>query len=166
MIVNRTQLAEVFGVSMPTVDAWTRAGCPIEKRGARGVQAEYDTAKVAEWRRQQAIQDATGDKQQDADEIERRTKLAKMRQEELALAKELGLVAPIAEFERAQAATFALIRTNLMNVPVRAVMQLLGETDEDTFKRKLRAEIVLALETASTQAVDLATEEDEPGAGE
>ena len=160
MIVNRTQLADVFGVSMPTVDAWVRAGCPVVQRGTRGVEWKFDTADVAKWRQERAVNDATGDKQQDANEIERRTKLAKMRQAELEVAKAMGLVAEIADFERVQSARAAVIRQNLLNVPGRAVLQLLGETDEATFKQKLRAEIVLALETAATQALDLPEDED------
>lgn len=161
MQANRTQLAEVFGVSMPTVDGWVRGGCPVVQRGSRGVEWVFDTAAVAKWLRDRAVTDATGDKQQDEAEIERRTKLAKMRQAELDLANAMKLVAPIREFERAQAARYAVIRQNCLNIPQRAVMQLLGETDEATFKQKLRAEIVLALETAATQAVELAEDEAE-----
>lgn len=160
MIVNRTELADVFGVSPPTVDAWLRAGCPIEQRGSRGVAAQYDTARVAKWRQERAIQDATGDTQQDSDEIERRTKRAKMRQAELELAKEMGLVAPIDEFRRAQAARYAIIRQNVMNVAQRAALQLVGEKDEAVFKEKLRKELALALDTAATTALDIEAEDD------
>lgn len=68
---------------------------------------------------------------------------------ELELAKARGELAPISEFERAQAIAASQIRTNCLNIPQRVVIQLLGETDEATFKDKLRAEIVLALETAA-----------------
>lgn len=161
MIVNRGQLAEVFGVSPPTVDGWVRTGCPIEKRGQRGVQAEFDTAKVGKWLRDRAVADATGDTQQDEAEIERRTKRAKMLQAELELTKARGLVAPIREFERAQAARYAMIRANCLNIPKRAALQLLGETNETTFKQKLRAEIILALETAARAQLEVAPEDEE-----
>lgn len=78
---------------------------------------------------------------------------------ELELAKARGEVAPIREFERVQTAMFAAIRANVMNVPQRVVVQLLGETDETTFKKKLRAELTLALETAA--AAELAIPDDE-----
>ena len=48
-----------------------------------------------------------------------------------------------------------------LNDGQRAVLQLLGETDEATFKRKLKAEIVLALETAAAEALELPEEEEE-----
>jgi phage terminase Nu1 subunit (DNA packaging protein) len=155
VIVNRAQLADIFGISLPTVDAWKRAGCPVLQHGAKGVAMQFDTAAVTKWRQQVILADATGDKQQDADEIDRRTKRAKMRQAELDLAKEMGLVAPIRDFERVQAARAAVVRQNIMNVPARAVLQLLGCTDESTFKQVLRKELTLALEQSANAALDL-----------
>lgn len=162
--VNRTQLAEVFGVSMPTVDGWVRAGCPVLQRGSRGVEWAFDTAAVAKWREDRAVTDATGDTQQDEAEIDRRTKRAKMLQAELELAKARGEVAPVREAERLWAAKMAIIRQNILNVPQRAVLQLLGCHDETEFKTKLKKELALALDTASTAEVELvdeATEDDE-----
>jgi phage terminase Nu1 subunit (DNA packaging protein) len=150
-------------VSLPTVDTWVRAGCPIERKGSKGVQSEFDTAKVAKWLRDRAVSDATGDQQQDAAEIDRRTKRAKMRQAELELAKELGQVAPVAEFERVQAARAAMVRTNVLNVRNRATLRLLGETDEATFKQILGEELTLALRTAYETKLEL-PEDDEPDA--
>lgn len=51
---SRAQTAEFFGVSLPTLDGWTRRGCPIEKKGAKGIQAEYDLLAVAQWKFEQA----------------------------------------------------------------------------------------------------------------
>ncbi|QPB08614.1 terminase small subunit [Burkholderia phage Mica] len=131
---------------------------PVMQRGARGIEWSFDLADVISWyARRQA--EAAGGAVDDIKEIEKRTARAKMEQAELALAEAKGLVAPIKEFERAQAAMMAAIRQNVMNVPQRAVLQLLGETDEATFKRKLRAELVLALEQAA--AAELAPPDDE-----
>lgn len=71
---------------------------------------------------------------------------------ELDLAKARGELAPITEFERAQSIAAAQIRTNCLNIPQRVVIQLLGETNEEVFKEKLRAEIVQALEAAAESA--------------
>lgn len=161
MIANRAQLAEVFGVSLPTVDRWVTAGCPVVQRGSRGVEWQFDTSAVAKWRQDRAVQDATGADKQDTDEIERRTKLAKMRGAELELANALKLVAPIEEFERVQAARAAVIRQNVLNVAQRACIQLLGCTDEAEFKKKLRAELTLALDTAANAALELPDDDDE-----
>lgn len=152
--VNRTGLSEVFGVSLPTVDTWVRGGCPALQRAGKGQQWVFDTAAVAKWLRDRAVADATGEVQQDEAEIELRTKRAKMLAAELELAKSRAEVAPVKEFERVQAARWAMVRANCLNIPQRAALQLLGETDEATFKRKLRAEIVLALETAASAQLD------------
>jgi phage terminase Nu1 subunit (DNA packaging protein) len=157
-LVTRAGLAEIFGVSLPTVDLWRNAGCPYVKRGGRGIEWQFATADVAGWLRDRAIKDATGDTKTDEAEIDRRTKMAKMRAAELELAKALKEVAPIQDFERAQAAAFAEIRSNVINVTQRVVVQLLGETDETTFKAKLNAELKLALQAAAD--ADLVVAED------
>lgn len=66
-------------------------------------------------------------------------------QAELDLAKAKGEVAPVAEFERAQARMAAEVRANVMNVPARVVLSLLGETNESRFKAVLRTELAAAL---------------------
>ncbi|UOV84349.1 terminase small subunit [Klebsiella pneumoniae] len=150
--LNRSGLAEHMGVSLPTVDRWVKEGMPVVQRGARGVEWSFDLADVIRWWGDRKAAAAAGEVD-DLSEIEKRTAKAKMEQVELALAEAKALVAPISEFERAQASMMAAIRQNVMNVPQRAVLQLLGETNETTFKQKLRAELVIALEQAA--AADL-----------
>lgn len=94
-------------------------------------------------------------------------RLRKLRAEasmaELELLKARGQVAMVADFERVQAARYAMIRANCLNVPQRAVLQLLGETREETFKAKLKAELILALKTAANATLELPDEpDDEP----
>jgi phage terminase Nu1 subunit (DNA packaging protein) len=161
--VNRAELASVFGVSLPTVDAWVRNGCPFDERGAgKGKPWVFDTADVAAWRERIAGAGADNDDAIDEGKLRKRKQLAETRLAELELAKACGDVAPVREFERAQAAIFATIRANVMNVPQRVVVQLLGETDESVFKAKLRAELVLALESAASADIDVPEDEDMP----
>lgn len=80
---------------------------------------------------------------------------------ELELALLRGDVASVREFERVQSAIMATIRTNVLNVSSRAVLQLLGCTDETEFKTKLRAELTLALETAADADLDLSEDDGE-----
>lgn len=77
---------------------------------------------------------------------------------ELELAKARGQVALISEFEAVQVARNTLICVNVMNVPRRAALRLLGEKDEATFKRVLAEELRLALKTAATSELDLKDE--------
>ncbi len=157
--LNRGEVAEFFGVTPPTVDGWVRAGCPV-KKGQRGVASEFNSADVAAFLREKARQEGSGTALADESELKRRKLAAEAERAELELAKEKGEVAPVREFERAQAAAMASVRANMRNVPRRAVLQLLGCTDENEFKTKLMAEIDLALETAADADLDL-SEDDE-----
>lgn len=148
-VVSKNDLANLFGVSVPTVDGWLRNGCPVLDRGGSGRVGKYNTADVANWIRERAREEATGGVQADENQLRIRRMTAETEKAELDLAVAKSEVAPVREFEKATASLMAVIRQNIMNVPGRAVMQLLGETDETVFKTKLRAELALALETAA-----------------
>lgn len=158
-IVNRAGLAEFFGIALPTVDGWIRQGVPVVQRGGPGRQWEFDTAAVYAWRVEKVVTEATGDVQTDEMELRRRKLQAETNMAELELAKARAEVAPVKEFERAQAAAFAQIRANVMNVPQRIVVQLLGETNESVFKSKLKAELSLALHEAANAQLLIGDEE-------
>ena len=49
-LVNRAELATLFEVSLPTVDAWVRKGCPVVERGGRGREWKFHFAEVFNWR--------------------------------------------------------------------------------------------------------------------
>lgn len=157
--LNRGEVAAFFGVTPPTVDGWVRAGCPV-KKGQRGVASEFNSADVAAFLREKARQEGSGTTLADEAELKRRKLAAEAEKAELDLAKAKGEVAPVRDFERAQAMAMAAIRANMRNVPGRAVLQLLGCTDELEFKTKLMAEIDLALVTAAEADIDLDDEDD------
>lgn len=158
--LNRGEVAAFFGVTPPTVDGWVRAGCPV-KKGQRGVASEFNSADVAAFLREKARQEGSGTSLADETELKRRKLAAEAERAELELAKEKGEVAPVREMERAQSAAMAAIRANMKNVPGRAVLRLLGCTDEQEFKNTLMDEIDLALVTASEAELDLGDDEDD-----
>ena len=49
--VNRAGLAEILGVSLPTVDAYVKRGCPYVSQADRdnGIPWAFDTAAVIAW---------------------------------------------------------------------------------------------------------------------
>lgn len=164
--LNRTGVSEFFGVALNTVDAWVRQGCPVVQRGSgKGVPWKFNSADIANWLRAKAKTDALGDTPADEAELKRRKLAAETETAELTLAKARGEVASIRDFERAQAAVFAQIRANVMNAPQRLVLQLLGETDETTFKTKMRAELAKALEDAANADLVMADDDDQDGDG-
>lgn len=158
--LNRSGIAEHLDVSLPTIDRWVKDGMPVVQRGGRGVEWVFDLADVIQWYANRKAE-AAGGATDDLAEIEKRTARAKMERAELEVAEAKGLVAPIAEFQRVQAAMMATLRQNIMNVPQRAVLQLLGETNETTFKQKLRAELTLALEQSAAADLDVQPDDDE-----
>ena len=154
-IVNRTGLSDVFGVALNTIDSWIKRGCPVvQKGGGRGQEWKFNTADVGKWLRADAAAEAKGIKDATKEELERRKGQASTELVELELAKAKGEVADIADFERATAMLMGEIRQNVLNVPQRVVLTLLGEKDETVFKEKLKAELTLALETAANADLD------------
>lgn len=49
-------MAGWFEVSLPTVEAWVRKGCPVVQRGSRGVPWVFDLLDVAKWRYARDVQ--------------------------------------------------------------------------------------------------------------
>jgi len=162
-VVNRSRLAALHGVSLPTIDAWVREGMPVVKRGSRGVEWEFDPAACYAWRMQRELDkskreaDAGGGDPESLDALERRKLLAQTVEAELKLAKARGEVADVALMERNLARAFATVRASLRQVPSRAVSLLIGETDERRFKSVLLQEIDQALDVLAT--ADLMAEE-------
>lgn len=55
-LVNRADLAGIFGVSVNTVTSWIEKGCPYVERGSNGVEWQFDTAAVIDWKIQRAVE--------------------------------------------------------------------------------------------------------------
>lgn len=150
--VNKAGLASVFGVSLVTIEAWIRNGCPVEERGAgKGKPWVFDTADVAAWREQKAAEDASGEDFADEAALKRRKLLAATLAEELALAREKSQVALIDEFEKVWSGTWAKVRQNVMGVAQRVALSLVGEQSEARIKEVLRAELSEALRQSTKE---------------
>ncbi|CAN7412632.1 hypothetical protein LJR296_002441 [Cupriavidus necator] len=139
MEVTDAQLASLAGVSSRRIRQLAEQGT-IERKGPN----RYRLGDAF----QSLIEDAAG-----AGSELQKQRIRKLKADadrvEFELLKVRGEVAPVSDFERAQAAFATTIRANIMNVPARAVLQLLGETNETAFKEKLRAELVRALTAAA-----------------
>lgn len=152
-IVGRQEIADLFGVSGPTVDSWMRNGAPYLVQGSKGISWEINTAEISEWLVNRAVDEATGKTQADEATIDRRMKAAKMQRQELALEKEKQLVAPIDEMSQALSVVFAEMRAALRIIPGRVYSALVGETDESRFKTVIQSEIDNALKNLSSEKV-------------
>ena len=160
--VNRSELSGIFGVSLPTVDMWVRSGCPGIKVGAgKGGGWEFDTAEVSQWLQKRAADNASGGELADENAVKRRRAAISLKADELDLAQKMALVAPIEEFERAQAKMFAMLRQAIMTVPARVAMGLVGEKSEIRIKQVLTAELADALNRVAEQELELDDEADD-----
>ena len=105
--VNRAELAEILGVSLPTITSKVSKGMPFEQRGGRGREWTFDTAAVFEWEKEQAIINATGDLSSVTDdELKRRKLAAETTLVELEAGKKRGDLIPREEIEKMFKKTF------------------------------------------------------------
>lgn len=165
-VVNRADLANINGVSLPTIDDWVRRGCPVMQRGARGRAWQFNTAEVRNWRdddiRAQAVEAGPVTK----DELILRKLRAETEQAELDLSKARNELVPVEQFDRAMTKAFGEVRAGFRNVlPSRAARRLIGESDETKMKEVLIDEvdqILLVLSDSDLiHETDLEVEDDE-----
>ncbi|APG47305.1 terminase small subunit [Phaeobacter inhibens] len=157
--VNRTELAEINGVSMPTVDDWVSRGCPVIQHGARGRAWIFNTADVRSWRDDDIRAQTSHTGNASKSELLLRKLAAETEQAELDLAKAKEQVVPVEQYERALTKAFGEVRAGLRNVlPQRAARRLMGESDETRFKDVLREEVDHVLEALADR--DLVEESD------
>lgn len=156
--VNRTELAEFFGIAMPTVDEWIRRGCPVIAKGSKGKPWKFNTADVSDWRIQRTRDEATGVAAATESELRIRKLAAETGKVELEFAIAKGEVAPIRQFEIAMTKAYAEVRASMRIIPVRVTRMIVGETDELVIKRKISEEIDKALDALAE--AELLTDED------
>lgn len=139
--VTDAQLAALAGVSTRRIRQLVEEG-RLQKRGRnRYLMGEAFAALVEAMSGGDAAAELT------------KERLRKLKAEaslsELELAKARGEVAPLAECQKQWETFCVTLRANMLNIPTRAVMSLLGETSERRFMAVLRDEITLALKTAA-----------------
>lgn len=95
LVVNRGQLAELLGVSKPTVDAYVKRGLPFIKRGGRGSEYQFKAAQALNWYREhveQAPPLAHVKNCETIQDLERRLLIARVQKAEIEAAEAMGEV--------------------------------------------------------------------------
>lgn len=132
-ILNRKDVAEVFGCSLPTVDVWIGEGMPAVKQGAKGSPWEFDSVAVHQWlvkkakatRRTRANRFGEGGEtpEQPEGESGEEAKARKARADaslsELELAEALKLVAPVAVIAKTLSDEISKARARILAIPVK-----------------------------------------------
>lgn len=165
-LVNRSELAEVLGVSLVTVDNWTAAGCPFRRKPVRkGVgQWEFEVGAVVEWRLERERKSALGELANVTEIEARRRKLAAeaaMAEHELAVAQ--GKAASIADAERTWGRMIAAARAKFLSMGAKLGPQVAIESDLETCKALIdaaNAEALAELSSYDPGPVDESPEEE------
>lgn len=163
-IVNRQELAEILGYSLPTVSAWVEEGCPAVTRGGRGKSFEFDTADVVKWllarerqdRKQAAaagarakIEDASGEITIDVARL--RHEVAKAKSAEIDLAAKIGALAPLEMVAKVVSNEIANARARLLSIPVKLRPTFHLETGSAEGAKKLVNETEKLIRDALTE---------------
>jgi len=64
-LLNRAQIAQIFGVSENTVDKWRAKGMPVEVEGGNGVPYGFKFSDCKAWRDQEQAREAAAKKEAD-----------------------------------------------------------------------------------------------------
>jgi phage terminase Nu1 subunit (DNA packaging protein) len=128
--VNRRQLADILGISMPTVTSWTDQGMPFTREGSKSAEWEFDTRACIEWFAGNKLKlkargpapganpfDEDGTKPETIEEAERRKMVANADKAEVQVAKEAGILVPISEVASVVAEENARIRARILTIP-------------------------------------------------
>lgn len=126
MRVNRRELADVLGITLPTVTAWANAGMPAVVAGSKGVEWVFDTADCVKWYAEHKHKKATaptddpfepGKKPETIEEASRRKEIAHADRAEVMVAKEAGRLVPIEEVAAVVMDENARVRARLLTIP-------------------------------------------------
>lgn len=138
MSCNLQGIADILGVSKPTVNSWVGDGLPFTKRGAKGVEWEFSPPDVVRWYaerhaaraiekheaknppRRSAKDDpfvAPGEGGETIEEAELRHKSALADKHEMAAAKEAGTLVPIDEVAAIVMQEYASAKVRILGIP-------------------------------------------------
>lgn len=151
-LVNIIELSAMLGVHKNTVFEWIKAGMPVAVKAGRGEKGghQFLMSDVLDWHKGRAVIQATGSNDaMSAEEAKRRKLMAEAGLQEIELAKKQSLVVELADIERDLSNRFAQMRSNLLKIPERTAIRLIGETEETRIKQIIREELIQAMETIS-----------------
>ncbi len=145
-IVNRAQLANLCKVSLPTVDAWLRQGCPAVERGSKGRECRIDIAAVIDWRVRTAVEDAVsgiqdGEGKVSQKEADRRRAVANAITAEVDADNALKAVVSRFDAESVMADFCQALRSGLSNAGSRIAGSTTMLTDPNEIRDVCEAEI-------------------------
>ncbi|MEO1265938.1 MAG: terminase small subunit [Pseudomonadota bacterium] len=173
--VNKSGLAEHFGVELPTVDAWLRRGCPVVEKGGRGKPYIFDVEAVAEWREDRdrsrssldsdemptpEAWDGVDPSQWDIDEAQRRKEIALAQLRQLEVEERAGRLIPTDEVLNNVRVGLAKVRSKMLGLPA-SIAPRLGRIGNKP--AVIQAELQEAISAILTELSDGIEDSDEGG---
>lgn len=144
-IVNRTTLSVIFGKNFSTIDAWVRQGMPFVKKGRKGNDWLFDTAKVIAWREAKLKDEVATPERIEYEEAKRRKIAAEAAILEIDLQLKRQAILLRCDVEENLSHTFITLKQRLRTIPERISAQLTVESDEYNVRELLLTEIDDAL---------------------
>lgn len=161
--MNRRQLADILGISLPTVGAWVGEGMPFTREGSKSAEWEFDTREAIEWmaanklklkdkrlKRASTPFDEDDGGPETIEEAERRKMVAQADKAEVQVAKEAGILVPISEVAGVVAEEHARVRARLLTIPNELRPQVLTFLAED---REAAEQLLAAAEETILEAL-------------
>lgn len=152
--VSASELAQILGVSLSTITAWVRRGCPFLERGAVGKQWQFDSADVVKWLREQDVERALGKNASvTMEEARTRDKLATAQLKEIELARQRGQVVNVDDVKEIVCEDYAVVRSRILAIPGRLAQTCAIEADAEAVQRLIMAEVRDALSELSYEGI-------------
>lgn len=156
LILNRTELAEVFAVAPTTVDGWTRRGAPVLKRatgrGSGATAWQFESAAIVEWLREQSVKNAIGDLTKiDTAEARRRKVAAEAALAELELAERRRDLVEVAAVETVWCGLVGNFKARLLVMPSKLAVKVASLSEPPIVRATLEDAIYEALAELSSE---------------
>jgi phage terminase Nu1 subunit (DNA packaging protein) len=150
VIVNKRQLASVFGVSEETITQWMKAGMPVrtQRKGTRG--NEYETADCIRW---YVARDSGGDRALDLTQERARLAKAQADKTELEAAELRGDLARYEDISSHWTRQSTACKSRLLVIPSKVAPRVRAAATDMDAASIIQSEICEALEELSGDGV-------------
>ena len=139
---TKADVARIFRVSLPTVDAWVRSGCPFSRKGSRGHAWEFDLAEVVSWRFSRVSNSEAGSLTQ----AQTKRTIIDCEHRELRLKRDRAELVSIDTVILEWSRLFQVFKSKIRNIPRKISPILVTETDQIQVQAMLEKEIDETLE--------------------
>lgn len=151
--INKSEVADVFGVSLQTVDQWVRKGLSCTKSGQ---EVLFNSAAVVAFLELQAeARAAASSRPADAEEARARKLAAEAELAEMERDERRGQLIPISVVERVVSEEYAAVRAKLLSLPGKLAPLVAIEDDEVTCRDLIERGVTEALDELARDAGEI-----------